>query len=303
VTSAIRISTEVQEAIAAGKPVLALESTIFTHGLPRPRNFEVATESEAQLRAAGVTPATIGVVAGELVVGLTTDEIRQLSNDDDVVKASIRDLPITAAKKLSAGTTVAATAYAAHLAGIKVFSTGGLGGVHQGASNTFDESADLGALASLPIVVVSAGVKSILDIGLTLERLETLNVPVIGWKTTDYPGFYITDSGFDIDYSADTTDEIAEVVAARDALALQSTVLVANPIPADKQLSPETLEVVLTSAHRAAADANIVGHDTTPFLLDYIQKATNGESLEVNIDVYRNNVQLGAEIARSISNR
>ncbi|PPG04765.1 MULTISPECIES: pseudouridine-5'-phosphate glycosidase [unclassified Rathayibacter] len=302
-TSTLRISTEVQEAVAAGKPVLALESTIFTHGLPRPRNFEVATESEKQLRAAGVTPATIGVVNGELVIGLSTAEIEQLSNDDTVVKASIRDLPIVAAKKLSAGTTVAATAYAAHRAGIKVFSTGGLGGVHQGASETFDESADLGALAALPIVVISAGVKSILDIGLTLERLETLNVPVIGWKTTDYPGFYITDSGYDIDYAVDTTDEIAEVVAARDALQLNSTVLVANPIPADKQLSPDTLEKVLTSAHGAAADANIVGHDTTPFLLDYIQKATNGESLEVNIDVYRNNVQLGAEIAKSISAR
>ncbi|MFJ3490570.1 pseudouridine-5'-phosphate glycosidase [Leifsonia aquatica] len=301
--SSIRISDEVREAVAAGRPVLALESTIFTHGLPRPRNLQVATESEAQLRASGVTPATIGVVAGELVVGLSSAEIELLSNDDSVVKASIRDLPIAAAKRLNAGTTVAATAYAAHAAGITVFSTGGLGGVHQGAAQTFDESADLGALATLPIVVVSAGVKSILDIGLTLERLETLNVPVVGWKTTDYPGFYITDSGFDIEYSVDSTDEIASIAASRDELGLASTVLVANPIPAEKQLSPEKLEQVLVSAHAAAADANIVGHDTTPFLLDYIQRATGGESLEVNIDVYRNNVALGAEIARSISAR
>ena len=302
-TTSLRISDEVQNAVASGKPVLALESTIFTHGLPRPRNVQVATESEAQLRAAGVTPATIGVVKGELVIGLSTEEIEQLSNDDSVVKASIRDLPIAAAKKLSAGTTVAATAYAAHLAGIKVFSTGGLGGVHQGAAETFDESADLGALAEVPIVVISAGVKSILDIGLTLERLETLNIPVVGWKTTDYPGFYITDSGFDIEYAVDTTDEIAAIVASRDALKLPSTVLVANPVPADQQLAPEKLTSVLEEAHAAAAKANIIGHDTTPFLLDYIQRATNGESLEVNINVYRNNVALGAEIAKSISAR
>jgi pseudouridine-5'-phosphate glycosidase len=302
-TTAIRISTEVQQAVDAGKPVLALESTIFTHGLPRPRNFQVATESEAQLRAAGITPATIGVVAGELVVGLSTEEIALLSNDDTVVKASIRDLPITAGKKLNAGTTVAATAFAAHAAGVKVFSTGGLGGVHQGAAETFDESADLGALAELPIVVVSAGVKSILDIGLTLERLETLNVPVVGWKTTDYPGFYITDSGYDIDYSVDSTDEIAAIAASRDALELSATLLVANPIPADRQLAPEKLERVLVDAHAAIAEAGVVGHDTTPFLLDYIQRATDGESLEVNIDVYRNNVALGGEIAKAISAR
>ncbi|MEG0362214.1 MAG: pseudouridine-5'-phosphate glycosidase [Aurantimicrobium sp.] len=297
--SQINISAEVRDAVAAGKPVLALESTIFTHGLPRPRNVQVATVSEQQLRDAGITPATIGVVDGVLTVGLSTSEIERLSHDDAVVKASIRDLPIVAAKKLNAGTTVAATAYAAHAAGIKVFSTGGLGGVHQGASTTFDESADLGALATLPLVVISAGVKSILDIGLTLERLETLNIPVVGWQTTDYPGFYITDSGYDIEYSVSSTDESA----ARDDLNLSSTVLVANPIPADQQLPPATLEKVLTEAHAAAALEGISGHDTTPFLLDYIQKATGGESLEVNINVYRNNVALGAEIARSISNR
>ncbi len=303
--SSIRISAEVREAIAAGRPVLALESTIFTHGLPRPRNFEVAIESEAQLRASGVIPATIGVVAGELVVGLSTDEIQLLSNDDSVVKASIRDLPIAAAKKLSAGTTVAATAYAAHAAGIKVFSTGGLGGVHQGAPQTFDESADLGALASLPIVVVSAGVKSILDIGLTLERLETLNVPVVGWKTTDYP--------------ASTSRTPASISSTPWTARTRSQP--SPPVemtwggwplrcwwptrsPADKQLAPEKLEAVLVEAHAAAAAANIVGHDTTPFLLDYIQRATGGgESLEVNISVYHNNVALGAEIARSISAR
>lgn len=302
-SSAIRVSAEVQRAVAAGEPVLALESTIFTHGLPRPRNLQVALESEAWLRASGVTPATIGVVEGEVVVGLSSAEIERLSRDDEVVKASIRDLPIAMAKGLSAGTTVAATAFAAHAAGIKVFSTGGLGGVHQGAPETFDESADLGALATLPLVVVSAGVKSILDIGLTLERLETLNIPVVGYRTTDFPGFYLTDSGYDIEYAAADATEIARIAAGRDALGLSSTVLVANPVPLEQQLSPDTLETVLVAAHAAAAADGIVGHDTTPFLLDYIQRATGGESLEVNVNVYRNNVALGAEIAQALSGR
>lgn len=296
----VHVSQEVRDAIANNRPVLALESTIFTHGLPRPRNAQVALESEEELRNAGVTPATIGVVGGVLTVGLTRAEIESLSNDDDVVKASIRDLPICAAKGLSAGTTVAATAFAAHAAGIKVFSTGGLGGVHHGASETFDESADLIALAQVPIVVVSAGVKSILDIRATLERLETLNVPVVGWKTTKYPGFYISDSGEEIEYSVDSVEEIADIVKSRDALKLSSTVLVANPIPVAQQLDPEEMDRVLVEAHSAAEQANIVGHDTTPFLLDYIQRATGGESLEVNVKVYKNNVRLGGEIAQAL---
>lgn len=302
-SSAVRVSAEVRDAVASGRPVLALESTIFTHGLPRPRNLEVALESEEWLRASGVTPATIGVFSGELVVGLSTAEIEGLSNDDAVVKASIRDLPIAMAKGLSAGTTVAATAFAAHEAGVRVFSTGGLGGVHQGAPETFDESADLGALAAIPLVVVSAGVKSILDIGLTLERLETLNIPVVGYRTTDYPGFYLADSGFDIDYAADDAAEIARIAIARDALGLSSTVLVANPVPVEQQLDPAVLDAVLVEAHAAAAAGGVIGHDITPFLLDYIQRATDGVSLDVNVHVYRNNVALGAEIARALSAR
>lgn len=302
-SSAVRVSAEVRDAVASGRPVLALESTIFTHGLPRPRNLEVALESEEWLRASGVTPATIGVFSGELVVGLSTAEIEELSNDDAVVKASIRDLPIAMAKGLSAGTTVAATAFAAHEAGVRVFSTGGLGGVHQGAPETFDESADLGALAAIPLVVVSAGVKSILDIGLTLERLETLNIPVVGYRTTDYPGFYLADSGFDIDYAADDAAEIARIAIARDALGLSSTVLVANPVPVEQQLDPAVLDAVLVEAHAAAAAGGVIGHDITPFLLDYIQRATDGVSLDVNVHVYRNNVALGAEIARALSAR
>ncbi|MCC7128425.1 MAG: pseudouridine-5'-phosphate glycosidase [Microbacteriaceae bacterium] len=296
----MRVSTEVADALAVGRPVLALESTIFTHGLPRPRNFEVASEAEAGLRSAGVVPATIGVVDGEPTVGMSSDEIKRLSEDDSVVKVSQRDLPIAAAKKLNGGTTVAATAYLAHLAGVKVFSTGGLGGVHRGASETFDESADLGTLAKVPIVVVSAGVKSILDIPLTLERLETLNVPVVGFRTTDYPGFFVSDSGYDIEYRVESAEEVAAIAKQRDAMGLTSTVLVANPVAADKQLDPELHAKVLAEAIEASHKAGIIGNDTTPFLLDYIQRETGGKSLEVNIEVYRGNVALGGQIAKAL---
>lgn len=299
-SNAIAISSEVADALAAGRPVLALESTIFTHGLPRPRNLEVAREAEASLRAAGVTPATIGVVDGVPTVGMSDAEIERLSADDAVVKVSLRDLPIAAAKKLNGGTTVAATAYLAHFAGIRVFSTGGLGGVHRGAETSFDESADLGTLASLPLVVVSAGVKSILDIPLTLERLETLNVPVVGYRTTDYPGFYVSDSGYDIEFSVDSPEEVAAVALSRDALGLTSTLLVANPVATDKQLPPATHEAVLAEALEASHAAGISGNETTPFLLDYIQRATSGASLDVNVEVYRGNVTLGGQIAAAL---
>ena len=297
----LRQSDEVRAAVASGAPVLALESTIFTHGLPRPTNLAVAREAEERVRALGVTPATIGVLDGVPTVGLSTEEIERLSNSDAVVKASLRDLPIAAVKGLSAGTTVAATAHLAHLAGIRVFSTGGLGGVHRGAQQTFDESADLGTLAALPLVVVSAGVKSILDIPLTLERLETLNLAVVGYRTTDYPGFYIADSGHDIEYAVDSAAEIAAIARARDALGIRSTLLVANPVAHDRELPPELHDEVLARALAAAAEAGVEGHDTTPFLLDYIQRETGGRSLDVNIEVYRGNVSLGAEIALALA--
>ena len=294
------VSAEVADSLAAGRPVLALESTIFTHGLPRPRNVEVAREAEASLRASGVTPATIGVVDGVPTIGMSDAEIERLSDDDSVVKVSLRDLPIAAAKGLNGGTTVAATAYLAHLAGIRVFSTGGLGGVHRGAETSFDESADLGTLAKLPLIVVSAGVKSILDIPLTLERLETLNVPVVGYRTTDYPGFYVSDSGYDIEYSVDSPEEIAAIAKSRDAIGLESTLLVANPVAADKQLPPEVHTAVLAEAIEASHAAGISGNETTPFLLDYIQRVTKGASLDVNIEVYRGNVVLGGLIAAAL---
>jgi pseudouridine-5'-phosphate glycosidase len=297
----LHISDEVRAAIEHGAPVLALESTIFTHGLPRPRNLEVALEAERRVRDLGVVPATIGVVDGVPTVGLTRSEIERLSNADGVVKASLRDLAVAAVKGLSAGTTVAATAYLAHRAGVRVFSTGGLGGVHRDAQQTFDESADLGTLATLPLVVVSAGVKSILDIPLTLERLETLNLAVVGYRTTDYPGFYIADSGYDIEYAVDSPIEIAAIARARDELGIASTLLVANPVAADQELPPELHDAVLTRALAAAEVEGIGGHDTTPFLLDYIQRETGGRSLDVNVEVYRGNVLLGAEIALALA--
>jgi pseudouridine-5'-phosphate glycosidase len=297
----LAVSPEVRSAVAEGRPVLALESTIFTHGLPRPRNVEVALEAEETVRAAGVVPATIGLVDGVPTVGLSTDEIVRLSNDDAVAKVSLRDVPVVAAKKWNGGTTVAATGYLAALAGVRVFSTGGLGGVHRGAETTFDESADLGTLATLPLVVVSAGVKSILDIPLTLERLETLNLAVVGYRTTDYPGFYISDSGYDIEFSVDDVQEIARIVAVRDGLDISSTLLVANPVAPEKQLDPEVHDSVLAEALAAAEVAGIGGNGTTPFLLDYVQRTTGGASLDVNVEVYRGNVALGAQIAAALS--
>ena len=292
---------EVRAAVAAGAPVLALESTIFTHGLPRPRTLEVALDAEARGRALGVVPATIGLVDGRPTVGLSPDEIERLSTADGVVKASVRDVPVAVVKGLSAGTTVAATAHLAARAGVRVFSTGGLGGVHRGAARTFDESADLPTLAGLPLVVVSAGVKSILDIALTLERLETLNLAVVGYRTTDYPGFYVGDSGYDVEYSVDSPAEIAAIARTRDALGISSTLLVANPVGADRQLDPALHDDVLTRALAAADAQGVTGHDTTPFLLDFFQRETAGRSLEVNVAVYRGNVDLGARIARALA--
>ena len=297
----VRIADRVREAVAAGRPVLALESTILTHGLPRPRNLAVGLETEAMVREAGVEPATIGVVGGVPVVGLDEADIRRLCTAEGVVKASTRDLPVARAQGLDAGTTVAATAWLAHRAGVRVFSTGGLGGVHRGANETFDESADLPSLAVTPITLVSAGVKSILDIGATLERLETLGIPVVGYRTDRYPGFYVADSGFPVPARIESAGDAAAIARARDELGLDAAVLVANPIPEAEQLDPAVHDRVLADALRAADDAGVTGHDTTPFLLDHVQRATGGRSLEVNLAVYRGNARLGAEIARELA--
>lgn len=299
--SVIHVAQEVQDAVRENRPVVALESTIFTHGLPRPRNLEVALEAEAGLRAQGVTPATIGVFNGVPTVGLSTEQITVLSNSDDIAKVSLRDLPVVCALGKHGGTTVAATAFLAHHAGVKVFSTGGLGGVHHGAAATFDESADMTTLSQIPILVISAGVKSILDIPATLERFETLNIPVIGYGTTKYPGFYVTDSGFTIGYSVDTPAEIAAIVSARDDLGLPQSVLLANPVAADKQLPPEQLDDILARAWAEAEKQGISGNASTPFLLDFIQRDTKGVSLDVNVEVYRGNVALGGLVATALT--
>lgn len=297
----VRVNPEVEEAVAAGKPVLALESTIITHGLPRPRNAEVARLGEQIAREEGVVPATIGVVDGVGVVGLTGEEIDRLAADDSVTKASVRDLPVCAALNRNAGTTIAATTVLAHLAGIKVFSTGGLGGVHHNASVTFDESADLVTLSQVPIVLVSSGAKAILDVAATLERFETLNVPVIGYGTLDYPGFYVRSSGYRLTSSVETPEQAAAVFAASQELGLPSSVLIANPIPEEDSLDPHELDGIIQDAWDATEKEGITGQATTPFLLDYVRRATGNRSLEANVALYCNNVRLGARIARVLA--
>lgn len=298
--TSLRIGAHVAEALANGVPVVALESTIFTHGLPRPRNVEVAMRGEEIVREKGAVAATIGVVHGQPVVGLTAEEINELAYDDNAAKASIRDLPYAAVTRKNAGTTIAATAFLAHAAGIDVFATGGLGGVHHGASKTFDESADMTALSRVPIVLVSSGAKAILDIPATLERFETLSVPVVGYRTMRYPGFYVVDSGYDLTARVDSPADIATMVAARGDLGIDSAVLVANPVPADEQLDPKELEDVLKRAWQAAEEQHIGGQASTPFLLDFIRVATEGRSLDANVALYYNNARLASEIAAEL---
>jgi len=290
------VSAEVAEALAAGRPVVALESTIISHGLPRPRNHEAAIEFEQILRDQGVTPATIAVLDGVPQIGLDAEGVRRIS-EDDLAKASVRDLPIIAARGSSAATTVAATSRLAALAGIRVFATGGLGGVHRGASTTFDESADISTLAVTPIVVVSAGVKSVLDIAATLERLETLSVPVIGFGTDIFPSFWLRESEFTLDWQVEDAAAVARVMLAQDQLGHGQGIVVANPIPLDQQWDPAEHDRVLTEALALADEAGVSGKAVTPFLLLKIVELSGGRSLEVNLDLARNNVRVAGQIA------
>lgn len=299
-TPTLLIADPVQEALADGVPVVALESTIFTHGLPRPRNVETALRAEEIVRAGGAVPATIGVVRGWPVVGLTPIEIEELAYDNHVLKASIRDLAHLAVTKKNAGTTIASTAFLARAAGIDVFATGGLGGVHHGASETFDESADMVALSQIPIVLVSSGAKAVLDIRATLERFETYSVPVVGYRTSRYPGFYVADSGYDLSARVESAADIATMATAQKALGVRSAILVANPIPLEDQLDPQELDVVLQRAWAAAEEDGITGQASTPFLLDFIRMATAGRSLDANVALYENNVRLAVEIATEL---
>ena len=292
----IKIHPAVQKALNQGRAVVALESTIISHGLPRPRNYEAALEFEQILRDKGVVPATIAVINGVANIGLDEEALDVIANQD-IAKASVRDLPILAAKGISGATTVAATAHLAALAGIRVFATGGLGGVHRGANETFDESADLSVLANTPITVVSAGVKSVLDIAATLERLESLSVPVIGYGTKIFPSFWLRESEFTLDWSVDSASEIAQVMAAQDLVGEGGGIVVANPIPADKAWDKAEHDAVLAKAFAAAEAAGVRGKAVTPFLLLYIVKESGGKSLEVNLDLARNNVSVAADIA------
>jgi pseudouridine-5'-phosphate glycosidase len=288
-------SPEVAEALAAGKPIVALESTIISHGLPRPSNLTVAREVEDIVRSRGAVPATIAVLDGVVHIGLTDEQLVDIANRDDIAKASSRDLAIVAAAGKSAATTVAATAHLAVLAGIHVFATGGLGGVHRGANSTFDESADLTALSQLDITIVCAGVKSILDVGATLERLETLAIGIVGYKTTAFPGFYLTDSGFTIEHQVNSAQEIADVIAQRVALKTNNGLVVANPVA--KEMDRARHDAILKSGLEGAEKAGIHGKYVTPFLLEHFHTASEGESLKVNIDIIKSNSALAADIA------
>jgi pseudouridine-5'-phosphate glycosidase len=291
------LGEEVADALGRGLPVVALESTILSHGLPRPRNLDVGREIEATVRAAGAVPATIGVVGGRVVVGLDDAQLERLALGDGVLKLGIRDLPAAVARGADGATTVGSTAALAARARIGVFATGGLGGVHRGFAETGDESADLGALAGTPITVVCAGVKSILDVALTLERLETLSVTVVGYETSRFPGFYLSDSGSGLDWRVDSPAEIAAIGAARDALALPGAVVVANPLPATEQLDPALHDRVLAEGLAGLEREGVTGKAVTPYLLAHFHAATGGASLEVNVRIILRNADLAARIA------
>ncbi|MEU2772146.1 pseudouridine-5'-phosphate glycosidase [Streptomyces sp. NPDC007162] len=292
------VSEEVREALDAGRAVVALESTIIAHGLPRPRNLQVALELEDEVRRAGAVPATIAVLDGRPRVGLAKDQLERVASGDGIRKLGHRDLPFAVAAEASGATTVSATAQLASLAGIRVFATGGLGGVHREWTATQDESADLGLLARTRITVVCAGVKSILDVPATLQRLETLGVAVAGYGTDRFPGFYLSDSGHPVDWTLRTPEQVADVMRAQDTLAAADTALiVANPVPEAEQLDPALHARVLADALHACDAEGITGQAVTPFLLGYLVRHTDGASLEANLAAVRGNVRLAARIA------
>ena len=294
--STIKLSTEVANALKAGKPIVALESTIISHGLPRPSNLEVALECERIVRDAGAVPATIALLDGKILVGLERSELEAIANRDDISKASIRDLAIIVAQGKSAATTVAATAHIAALAGIHVFATGGLGGVHRGANESFDESADLTALANVDMTMICAGVKSILDVPATLERLETLAISLVGYQTNAFPGFYLTDSGYTVEHRVDTPEEIAAVIKARKEVGtLSKALVVANPVV--KEMEKSRHDEILKSGLERADKEGVTGKAVTPFLLEHFHTTSKGESLAINTEIIKANCLLGAQIA------
>jgi len=294
----VLIHPEVVAALADGRAVVALESTIISHGLPRPQNLRIAREIEDAVRAGGAVPATIAVVDGTARIGLDDDALGRVAGDPNVTKVSVRDIATVAARGGVGATTVASTAHLAARAGITVFATGGLGGVHRGARDTWDESADLTTLSRTPVLVVCAGVKSILDVGATLERLETLNVGVLGYRTNRFPGFYRADSGHRLDWRVDSPAEVADVLRARARLGCDAYGLVlANPIRVDDELDRDLHDRVLARGLSAADAAGVYGKDVTPFLLDFFHRETHGASLAANVALVLNNARLAAAVA------
>lgn len=294
--SSIRLRREVAEALAWNKPVVALESTLIAHGLPRPDNLQLARELESIVREEGGVPATVGVIRGEPVVGLDDAELERIATTD-VPKLSVRDLGPAIACGSDGATTVASTALLAARAGVRMFATGGLGGVHRGASESFDESADLTTLSRTPIGVVCAGVKSILDVGATLERLETLSISVVGYRTRQFPGFLVADSGFPLDWCVDTPAEAASVLKSQ---LHDGAVIIANAVAREDQLDPEVHWRVLDQGLSALREQNIRGKAITPFLLDFFRTQTGGASVEVNLNLVRSNARLAAQIAAAL---
>ncbi|MEU0006188.1 pseudouridine-5'-phosphate glycosidase [Streptomyces sp. NPDC006314] len=292
------VSEEVREAIDGRRPVVALESTIIAHGLPRPRNLQVALELEDAVRREGAVPATVAVLDGRPRVGLDKEQLERVANEEGIRKLGHRDLSLAVAAGASGATTVSATAQLAALAGVRVFATGGLGGVHREWTVTQDESADLGVLARTRITVVCAGVKSILDVSATLQRLETLGVAVAGYGTDRFPGFYVSDSGHPVDWTLSSPEQVADVMRAQDTLgAPESALIVAHPVPEAEQLDPELHARVLTDALATCAERGVTGQAVTPFLLDYLVRHTDGASLSANLAAVRGNVRLAARIA------
>ncbi|MGN1001336.1 MAG: pseudouridine-5'-phosphate glycosidase [Oscillospiraceae bacterium] len=296
------IAPQVKEALDAGKPVVALESTIISHGMPYPQNVETALNVERIIRENGAVPATIAVIGGRLKAGLSADEIEYLGKKGQAVaKASRRDLPVLVARGADGATTVTTTMMIAHMAGIRVFATGGIGGVHRGAETTMDISADLEELAQTPVMVVCAGAKSILDLGLTLEYLETKGVPVIGYGTEELPAFYTRRSGFKVDYRVDTPEELAAIYLAQREMGLKGGMLVTNPIPEEYSMDKDVIDKAIDDAVAEAKALGIHGKETTPFLLARIKDLTGGDSLDSNIRLVYNNAELAAKTAAAMS--
>lgn len=295
------INEEVKKALEEGRAVVALESTIISHGMPYPQNVEMAKKVEAIIRSKGAVPATIGIIKGRLKAGLTSDEIEYMAKTKDIVKTSRRDLPFVVAKKLDGATTVASTMIIAHMAGIKVFVTGGIGGVHRDGHITMDISADLQELANTNVAVVCAGAKSILDIGLTKEYLETYGVPVVGYKTSDFPAFYTQTSGFGVDYRVDSSEEMAVALKAKWDMNLKGGVVVSNPIPKEHAMDENVIHSAIEEALEEAKKLNITGKESTPFLLSKVKEVTKGSSLHANLELVYHNAEVGAEIAVALS--